>query len=304
MIKNILAVAIVVSLGACSSSSNNDTAADQGTGEPTGGGEVTDGGGTGTPGTGVVDAPGGGEGPITETKAGSYVGTFGFANGVYVIDNDNRFSGLAINADGRAQSLFGQIDGDGAFSGSLRQYIHEQSRLNDAAISFGSTGGAAGDLSIDVNIVNGQTIESTAESSTAVALLGSTGSELSPASASTLAGTWSGANSFCNVADGAPVAGTCNTLTTELTFSGTAVTGSTTFVAANAAAGDAPFVAPISGAITDFGDVALINFSWNNVAGFSGLVSFTLDGNGDIAFVGENLANPDNVTISGRLRKQ
>lgn len=294
MIKNILAVAIVAALGACSSGSDNNTT--EGVVTPPAGPVVT-------PPAGPITPPGGGEGPVTESKAGSYVGTLGFANGVYVIDNQNRFSGLAINAEGRAQSLFGQIDGEGAFSGSLRQYIHEQSRLNDAAISFGSTGGAAGDLAIDVTIVNGQTIESTATSSTAVALLGSTGSALSPASSATLAGTWSGANSFCNVAGDppAPVAGTCNTLTTELTFSGTAVTGSTTFVAAT---GGDPFVAPISGAITDFGDVALIDFSWNNVAGFSGLVAFTLDGNGDIAFVGENLANPDNLTISGRLRKQ
>ena len=133
-------------------------------------------------------------------------------------------------------------------------------------------------------------------------MLGSTGSALSPANSGTLAGAWSGANSFCNVdASGAPQPGTCNTLTTELTFNGTAVTGSTTFVAA---AGGEPFVAPITGVITDFGDVALINFTWNNIAGYSGLVTFALDNNGDIAFVGENLGNPDNVTISGRLQRQ
>ena len=167
MIKNILAVAVVVALGACSSSSDNNndaTPGDSGTPTPTPTPTETGAPNDATPPT----APGGGEGPVTESKAGSYVGTFGFADGVYVIDNDNQFSGLAINAAGGAQSLFGVIDTEGAFTGTLRQYLHEQSRLNDAATSFGATGGAAADLSIDVTIVNGQMIESTTNSDTAV----------------------------------------------------------------------------------------------------------------------------------------
>ncbi|MFK8083095.1 MAG: hypothetical protein AB8B97_22670 [Granulosicoccus sp.] len=306
MIKNILAVAIVAALGsACSSGSdsgnngdNNDNETQPTMDAPTG--TVT------APVNNVpttVTPPGGGAGPAADTKAGSYIGTFGYAEGVYAVDNENQLSGLAIAEDGSVQSLFGQLGDTDVFAGSLRQYLHEQSRLNDDAISFGSTGGAVDPLEIDVTIVNGQTIESTAESSTAVALRGSTGS-VTPASQTSLAGTWSGTFSFCNVAGEplAPVEGECNLLTTELTFTADTVSGSTTFT--SYLPDSTPGVATISGFITDFADVALVNFTWATIAGYSGLVAFTLDGSGDIAFVGENLGNPDNVTIAGRLSRQ
>jgi len=309
MIKNILAVAVIATLSACSSSSNdsaddspapdnnppaNDAAPPVTVTPPT----------TTTP-PGSISPPGDGAGPEAGTKAGSYIGTFGFAGdavGVYVIDNENQLAGLAIAADGSAQSLFGDLGGSDMFEGSLRQYLHDESQLNDAALSFGSTGGVANPLGIDVTIVNGQTIESNAESSTSVALMASSGS-LAPANAQSLAGTWSGIFSFCTLSGEppAPVPGECNLLTTQLTFSGSSMTGSTTFQSFE---GGEPFVAPMFGAITDFGDVALFDFAWNNIGGYSGLVTFTPDGSGDIAFVGENLGNPDNITISGRLARQ
>ncbi len=304
MIKNILAVAIVAALSACSSSSDSDNdnvQPDTGNVDTptTGGGETT------TPPGGETTTPtplGGGDGPVTESKAGTYIGSLGFADGVYVIDNQNRLAGLAISAEGQAQSLFGQLDDADTFQGALTQYLHEQSRANPAAISFGSTAFQADDLGIDVTIVNGQTIESTAESETAVMLLGAAGSALMPATAEQLAGSWSGTNSFCNVdAAGEPIATECNTLTTQLTFAGTTVTGSTTFSNPD---GSSTFEAPLDGGITDFGGASLLEFTWNSIAGYTGLVFFTTDNNGDIAFVGENAANPDNLTISGRLSRQ
>ena len=97
--------------------------------------------------------------PVSDTKAGSYFGTFGFGDGVYVIDNDNNLAGLAVAAGGSATSLFGNVGDGNSFNGTFRQYNHPASTPSTAGIF------AAGDpqtisANYDLNIVNGQTIES------------------------------------------------------------------------------------------------------------------------------------------------
>ena len=301
MIKNILAVAIVVALSACSSDDddNNDTpTTDTGTTTEAGaeaGGETPV---TTTP--VVTDGPvGGGEGPVTDTKAGSYFGSFGDGgDGVYVINNDNELAGLRIFADGSAQSLFGSVGAGDTFSGDLRQHIHQESRP-DATESFGSIGGTADPLSIDVTIVNGQTIESTAESATAVSLLGTTGSSVEPANAASVAGTWIGNHGFCaDAEDGTLI--NCNVLTTTLTFDGVQVTGTTNVTDPDGNEGSAVI---IEGGITEFGDALTIEFNWGDASGYSGVVFFTPSGDGRLVFIGENAAL-DNPTISAVMTRQ
>jgi len=296
MIKNILAVAIVAALSACSSSDSGDG------GSESNGGNNGNGGATPlTPTTPlpVVGPGGGGEGPVTDTKAGSYVGTFGGAEGVYVINNDFDLAGLAIDADGSAQSLFGNVGAGDAFSGSLRQYLHQESRPNGASGSFGSIAGLVDPLSIDVNIVNGQTITSTAASDTSVSLLGTTGSAVTPATVESLAGSWEGIHSFCTDGpDGQLI--NCQLLTTTLNFNGTDVTGST--VVTDADGVDALPVL-IAGGITEFGDAALIDFTWGDAAGYSGVVFFTPSADGRVVFVGERVGE-DNPTLSAVMSQQ
>ena len=314
MIKNILAVAVVLALGACSSGSgsgdsnavNDDSQqggnADQGNtdqGNTDQGNTDTGNGNTGgeTDNQGGSNAPvGGGAGPVTATKSGSYTGNFGGSNGVFIINNDFDLAGLAINANGSAQSLFGNLGSGDTFSGGLRQFIHQESTPDGATGSFGAVASRGGDLNIDVTIVNGQTIESTAESATAVTLVGTTGSAVAPANAQSLAGTWAGVHSFCGADTTA-----CQLLTTTLTFSGTSVTGSTAITAVDGTVG-APVL--IEGGITDFGDGALIDFNWGDSAGYSGVVFFTPAADGRLVFVGENQANADVPTISAVMNRQ
>lgn len=294
MIKNILTVAIVVALGACSSSDSGDDT----TNTPTdNGGTTTDNtGGAGTP---VVGPTGGGAGPVTDTKAGSYFGDFGGAQGVYVINNEFQLAGLAISADGSAQSLFGDVGAGDTFTGSLRQYQHQESRPDGATGSFGAVAGLVDPLSIDVTIVNGQTITSTAESATAVSLLGTEGSSVAPATAASLAGTWAGVHSFCTDGpDGTLI--DCQLLTTTLTFDGTDVSGST--VVTDAAGVDALPVL-LAGGITEFGDASLIEFTWGDAPGYSGVVFFTPSADGRVAFVGEN-QTAGAATISAVMTRQ
>lgn len=289
MNKNLLAVAIVVALSACSSGSdddNNDTSngtAQSGTNNP---GNNTNNPPANNPGTntpvGNVDAPtGGGEGAAAGTKAGTYIGSFGAGQGVYVINNANELAGLALFDDGSAQSLFGPVGDADAFDGELRQYLHNASEANVATESFASVAGAAANLPITVNIVNGQSIVSTAESATAVNLAAAVdGDALAPATAADLAGTWDATNTFCD-----NQGENCQTLSTSMTFSGVSVTGSTTLASPDGTL-DAPL--PIVGGITEFGDAAIIEFNWNNVPGYTGLVFFNPANDGTLLFVGEN----------------
>ena len=301
MIKNILAGAIVVALSACGGGSDDDDNVD--TTPTTPAAPTTTDGGTVEPGTIPPSAgpipTGGGAGPVTDTAAGSYVGTFGGATGVYVINNEFQLSGLAINADGSAQSLFGDVGSGDTFTGGLRQFIHQETLPVGTGDSFGSVAGAAAPLEIDVTIVNGQTIESTAESATAVSLLGTEGSSVAPATAASLAGTWEGVHGFCGMdADGALI--NCQLLTTTLTFNGTDVTGTSVFTDTEGA----EFTTLIAGGITEFGDASLIDFTFGDAPGFSGLVFFNPAGDGRIAFVGENPGDVGPATIAGVLTLQ
>ena len=284
MTKNILAVATVVALSACGGGSDDDDSGNDVSQTPA---VVTtpanDNGGdtpvVTTP--AATDAPtGGGAGPAAETSAGSYLGSFGGGEGVYVINNENELAGLAIFADGSAQSLFGSIGAGDTFSGELRQFIHNTSEVNPGVESFASVAGPAAPLSIDVNIVNGQTIESTAESATAVSLLAAVdGDALLPATAATLAGSYESVNSFAGQ-------GEIFTLSTTMTFDGNSVTGSTTITQPDGTSD--PAVA-IVGGITEFGDAAIIEFTWGDVAGYSGVVFFNPnDTENRVVFVGEN----------------
>ena len=243
-----------------------------------------------TGGGGEVTATGGGLGPVTETKAGSYVGNFGGAEGVYIINNDNELAGLAISDTGSAQSLFGDIGAGDTFAGDLRQYIHQESIENPTTGSFGAVASLADPLSIDVTIVNGQTIESTEASPTAVALLGTEGSSVTPADAESLEGTWVGEHTFCCLVDDIN-----NVLTTTLVFDGLTVSGSTQV--------DDGDVIVIDGVITEFGDGSLIDFNWGDTSGYSGVVFFTPSGDGRIAYIGE-IEGGDTPTISGVLTRQ
>ena len=300
MIKNILAGAIVVALSACGGGSDDDGDVDS---TPTDLEESgTPDGGTVTPGTIPPDAgpipTGGGAGPVTDTAAGSYVGSFGGATGVYIIDNEFQLSGLAINADGSAQSLFGDVGSDATFTGGLRQFIHQETLPVGTGDSFGSVAGPAAPLEIDVTIVNGQTIESNEGSATTVALLGTEGSSVAPATAASLAGTWEGVHGFCENSGGELI--NCQLLTTSLTFSGTDVTGSSVFTDTEGV----EITTAIAGGITEFGDASLIDFTFGDAPGFSGLVFFNPEGDGRIAFVGENPGDVGPATIAGVLTQQ
>jgi len=211
-------------------------------------------------------APGGDLPPATDTTAGTYIGDFGFGNGVYVIDNANNLSGLAVSADGSATSLFGNIGGGNAFTGSFRQYFHPASTPATAGIF------AAGDpqttsASYNLNIVNGQTIESI--SGPAASLIGAAGSTTS-ATAASLAGDFQGRHRFCITPDD------CPELVTNINFSGSNVTGSTRVVQPG---GEETFIVPIAGTLTDFSEGALISFSWNSNV-YNGVVFFEPDGSG------------------------
>jgi hypothetical protein len=298
MIKNILAVAIVVALSACSSGSDNDDDnGDNGTNNPTDGGGVDTGnngnnggnGGTVTP----VDTPvGGGDGPVAGSKAGVYTGTLGEEQGVFVINNENELSGLAIRADNSALSYFGSLGEGDTFTGGLRLYGHQESVTNET-LPLGDSFGAVASLNsasfqIDINIVAGQTIDSVSEELAAVQLTPPTAGELIPATAAALAGDWTAVHTFCGLEN-------CFPLTTNLNFTGVQVTGET--IVTNLA-GEDVVTGTIAGGITEFGDVSLVEFSWNGAI-YSGLAFFNSADN-RLVFVGENDGNVDsNFTIAG-----
>lgn len=287
MIKNVLAITTMVfALGACSSSSdsNPDTTPDE---TPD---QTPDNGGGG----GVVVPPGGGLPPATDTKAGAYVGDFGSGEGVYVISNTNTLSGLALSADGSANSLFGDIGAGDAFSGELRSYYHAASEPASQGIfgagSLGSLADVIAPTEFDLNIVNGQTI--TSLSGNDVSLVGSGTGALTAATAASVAGSWSGSHRFC----GSDVTA-CDVLRTDITFSSTTVTGQTVIVKPD---GSEVFANPIAGSITEFGDVSLLSFTWNTFT-YNGVVFFAPGETGKLVFVGETAADADNKTIASLL---
>lgn len=304
MTKNIIAVAIIASLSACSSggsdSDDEETAPTEqevtqpGNGEDDDNGTVAGGGGTLTPPDTTVTTPGGGDAPVADSPAGSYLGTVGANStndGVFIIDNDNNISGLSLLDDGSAESYFGTLEeGDTVFTGQLQLYAHQESQPDVSVGEFGSVASPETVLSVEVNIVNGQTVENTAESATAVNLTASAGGSVTPATEESLAGSWAGAHGFCGGDE-------CFLLSTELTFNGGQVSGSTVVDNGNEV--------PISGLITEFGDAALLNFSWGTEGLYNGLVFFNPNGDGRIVFVGELVNGADTAaTISGLMTRQ
>jgi len=274
MIKNFLAMATVVALSACSSGSDTPVA-DPGTPDP------------------PVNPPV--NPPATDTKAGAYIGDFGSGNGVYVISNENVLSGLALNADGSASSLFGDIGAGNTFTGELRGYLHSASVPSEQGI-FGAI--AAVDdtttVSYNLNIVNGQTVESL--SGPTVSLTGAVAGSVEPATASTLSGSWSGRHRFC----GADVIN-CDVLITDITFNGTTVSGQTSILKPS---GEVPpaSVFEIAGGITEFGDVALLSFTWLDGT-YNGVVFFAPGRTGELVFVGEDPSQAVNRTIASLLTR-
>ncbi len=275
MIKYILAVASLAALSACSSSSSTPAT------------DTPDGG---TP--PVVQPPGGGTPPATGTKAGAYIGDFGSGNGVYVIGNDNSLSGLALAGDGTADSLFGNVGTDSTFNGSLRSYFHDSSDTPDQGIFGAGIVGTPAEEAFNLNIVNGQTIESL--SGTSVNLVGAADGALTPANSTTLSGSWDGRHRFC----GADITA-CDVLVTEITFNGTTVTGRTVIEKPD---GAEVFPNPISGSITDFGDVSLLSFTWLDNT-YNGSVFFLSGSDSQLVFLGETTADVDNKTIASLLTR-
>ncbi len=277
MIKRILLLASVTLLAACSS-----------------------GGSSSTPGTtpGTTDptdpTPPSGDG----ARAGAYIGDFGSGNGVYVLAADNSISGLALNADGTAQSLFGNLGAGSTFTGDLRSHYHTGSTpAGQGIFSAGEPGANAptpAATSFNLNIVDGQTIESL--SGSAVNLTAAGDGALSAATPTGVAGSWSGRHQFC----GADLT-QCSNLLTEITFSGTTVTGRTVIVSA---AGEETFPNAIAGSIAAVnGDVSTLTFTWNNNT-YNGSIAFLPNSTTQLVFLGETTAaGVGNATIASLLTR-
>lgn len=302
-----------LSLGACSSDSGGSS---DGSGNGSGGGGADAGNGTagsgdtgaGDGGTGdganadggtsignpdVTPGPSGGGAPTGDTVAGNYVGDFGFGDGVYVVNADSQLFGLALNDDGSAISLFGNLGSADAYEGTLRQQTHDPSRPATAGV-FGagrSDFEAAGPFSL--NIVAGQSIESTAPPAVSLRFAAAGSGEITPATLDSVGGaTWSAVNQFCPGDDGA----FCK-LVTEVTFNGTSVTGETHL---ENDSGEEVFTNPIDGTVVEYGDVLLVSFNWGTATGenpnlnrYDGIVFFTTDGTGRLVFLGETEAEQD-----------
>jgi len=275
MFKQILTMASLVFITACSSGGDSST---------------------------ITETPGGGNPPASGTKAGVYTGNFGTGNGVYVIDNDNAISGLALAADGSASSLFGNIGTGSEFSGVLRSNFHDASSPATQGV-FGAgvrgidAAGTSGDGSYNLNIVNGQSIESL--SGPTVNLSAASAGDLTAASATALAGAWSGRHRYCG-SNGT----VCSFLVTEVNFSGTTVTGRTYIIDPEGAEN---FEFAIDGSITEFGDVALLSFTWAGDASvYNGVAFFTPGSSSQLTFIGEvspTVADEGRTTIASLLTR-
>lgn len=270
MIKRMLLLASVTLLAACSGGGSSST---PGTTDPT---------------------PPTGDG----TRAGAYIGDFGSGNGVYVLAADNSLSGLALNADGSAQSLFGNLGAGSTFTGDLRSHYHTSSTpAGQGIFSAGEPGANAptpAATSFNLNIVDGQTIESL--SGAAVNLTAAGDGALSAATPTAVAGSWSGRHQFC----GADLT-QCSNLLTEITFAGTTVTGRTVILSST---GEESFPNAISGSIAAVnGDVSTLTFTWNNNT-YNGSIAFLPNSTTQLVFLGETTAaGAGNATIASLLTR-
>lgn len=303
MSKQLLVLAMTATLTTtlvgCGGSSGGGGSTDDSSaaGGDTGGAAVPGGGTTAANPGGEAPVPSGAGAPSGDTKANNYVGDFGFGSGVYVVDRANRLYGLALNDDGSAVSLFGDLGAGDTFSGALRQQTHDASRPATAGV-FGtgrSEFEAAGPFSL--NFVSGQSIESTAPPQ--VNLTVASAGQISPATIASVAGTWTGSNRYGEGDDNLG-----RNFITEITFNGASVTGGTRIETDN---GAESFGQPINGTISEYGDVLLVSFNWGsegNLNQYDGIVFFTTDGTNRLVFLGETLAaGVGNPTISSLLRQ-
>jgi len=263
---------------------------------PTGGGDNGDQPATPAPPSSPPATSGSGR-PDGTTKAGTYLGSFGFGdNGIFVIDADNDVSGLALTDGGAAQSIFGNVGGGDTFTGTLRVQTHDPS-VPPTAGTFGpgrdpieSTG------EYNLNFVPGQTIDGGNEASLTVAAPG----QIMPATLESVAGSWQGEYHF---ADCATSAGGCR-LVFDVTFDGTTVTGSSSV---DDNAGTQSRLSPISGVVSEYGDVLLLSFDWTDfdvVRRYDGAVFFSPGNTGELVFLAETLAVPTgNPTLASLMSR-
>lgn len=304
MTKTLIALALAGVLIGCSSGGddNDDSAATGGTssngtsdtGSASGAGSQTGDSGSSTDGTGSVTAPAAQGGtPTADSKAGVWLGDFGTgAPGVYVIDNDNVITGLAVAADGSAESVFGSLGDGSSFTGQLDNHFHPASNPAVPGI-FAPRGEATDADSYSLNIVNGQTIEGTGGDGVALVYAGP--GALTPATIESVAGSWSGAHSFCGLE------GNCSVVSVNVTFSGSDLSGNTQIVNVDTQE-VSDFSPAITGSIAPFGDVLTTSFTWNELT-FAGVVYFDTNGN-LILNADDTSGETDHQTLTSLLTRQ
>lgn len=275
MIKQLLAVASVALVTACSSGGNSDS---------------------GTP---PVNPPDNNNNnpPASGTRVGAYIGDFGAGNGVYVIDNGNNLAGIAVGADGAANSLYGNIGSGSTYNGTLRNVYHDASTpATQGVYGPGVPGidaaGTPGDKTFNLNIVDGQSIESL--SGPSVALRGVSAGELTTADTASLAGTWTGQHRYCGANET-----NCSVLHTEVSFSGTAISGRTYVVESD---GTQDYEFPVQGTLTPLGEVSLVSFTWLDNT-YTGAALFIPGSSSELAFFGETQADVNRKTIASLLTR-
>jgi len=152
---------------------------------------------------------------------------------------------------------------------------------------------AEGAFTFNLNILDGQTIESLSGPTVSLTAAGEGG--ISPATPATVAGDWSGTHQFCF---GEPTV--CLNLTFDINFSGSTVSGSSGVFDSEGVDG---FPQDIEGSITQLGDVSTLTFTWNGGT-YVGSIFFLPGSTTQLVFLGEtvNLVN-DNETIATLLTR-
>jgi len=239
--------------------------------------------------------------PVTNTpvadRFGAYIGDFGSGQGVYVLSPENQLSGLALAPNGTAASLFGNLGDGDSFNGALRSYFHTASTPANAGIfSSGELGANAPNpvpTQYDLNIIEGQTIESLSGASVNLAAAGA--GEIAPSTPATVAGNWTGSHQFC----GADL-NNCSNLVTEITFSGTSVNGRTVIISPD---GAEQFPNAIAGSIEQSGDVSTLTYTWAGNT-YVGSIFFLPGSSTQLVFLGETAAeDAGNRTIASLLTR-
>ncbi len=228
-----------------------------------------------------------GGGPPGATKAGVWQGDLGFGDGVYVIDANNNLFGLASADGAEYHSIFGNLGAGNSFNGALDVHFHPASNAI-AGSAFAPQGEDITSDNFNLNIVNGQTIESL-DTGNPFTLTFATNGLQPAATISSVSGTWNGVHSFCNTDTD------CQEFTIELTFNGTTLTG-------NTGVNDLPdgvnvFPVSMSGSIAEFGSVLTTQYTWGD-RDLSGVIYF--DANGDLILNGDA---PAEQTISSKLSR-